>query len=362
MRWTQVADSIYGMMLLDQWLDPGEKLAPATHEQLSLIAEAAADKDNAFALPQEAVDYILTAIGRYQKFRIYEYFQQKNAAADNIKFLKSTYGEGGRSDAIPGSGYWEDHGSKGITISNHYGEDKGEIVLSWKRVEKRIGELIVADRYLSRADKAAYPEYRREEEARAARRAISKEFDAIIDDYMKFVEGIGEQSKLVDRWQLVSCASAFSQGEKKMHARTAEGDFILPMMRQAMQTIITEKTPFTERCEAMLTALDGDLAKPLEPTYEELNPPPPPKKEYRFSLGDTVYLGTEEYELLAFDEQEVRLYDVEYPLFNKTMPREEFDRKIAENPQNDHLLVVVEEQGAPVAAAPDDAVKKYDLG
>lgn len=350
MRWTQVADSIYGMMLLDQWLDPGEKLAPATHEQLSLIAEAAADKDNAFALPQEAVDYILTAIGRYQKFRIYEYFQQKNAAADNIRFLKSTYGEGGHSDAIPGSGYWEDHGSKGITISNHYGEDKGEIVLSWKRVEKRIGELIAADRYLSRADKAAYPKYRREEETRAARRAISKEFDAIIDEYMKFVEGIDEQSKLVDRWYLVSCTSAFSQGEKKMHARTAEGDFILPMMRQAMQTIIAEKTPFTERCEAMLTALDGDLAKPLEPTYEELNPPPPPKKEYRFSLGDTVYLGAQEYELMSFDEQEVRLYDVEYPLFNKVMPREEFDRKIAENPQNDHLLVVVEEQPAPSPA------------
>ena len=347
MRWTQVADSIYGMMLLDQWLDPGEKLAPATHEQLSLIAEAAADKDNAFALPQEAVDYILTAIGRYQKFRIYEYFQQKNAAADNIKFLKSTYGEGGRSDAIPGSSYWEDHGSKGITISNHYGEDKGEIVLSWKRVEKRIGELIAADRYLSQADKAAYPEYRREEETKAARRAISKEFDAIIDEYMKFVEGIGEQSKLVDRWYLVSCASAFSAGEKKMHARIAEGDFILPMMRDAMQTIIAEKTHLTERCEAILTALDGDLAKPLEPTYEELNPPSPPKKEYRFSLGDTVYLGTQQYELLAFDEQEVRLYDTQYPLFNKVMPREEFDRKIAKNPQNDHLLVVVDEQDAP---------------
>lgn len=142
MRWPQVAESIYGMMLLDQWLDPGEKLAPATHEQLSLIAEAAADKENAFALPQEAVDYILTAIGRYQKFRIYEYFQQKNPAADNIKYLKSTYGEGGHSDAIPGSGYWEDHGSKGITISNHYGEDKGEIVLSWKRVEKEVREAI----------------------------------------------------------------------------------------------------------------------------------------------------------------------------------------------------------------------------
>ncbi len=94
----------------------------------------------------------------------------------------------------------------------------------------------------------------------------------------------------------------------------------------------------------MLAALDGDLAKPIEPTDEELNPPPPPKKEYRFSLGDTVHLGTQEYEILAFDEQEVRLYDTEFPLLNKFMPRAEFDQKLADNPLNDHLLVEVEEQ------------------
>ncbi len=73
----------------------------------------------------------------------------------------------------------------------------------------------------------------------------------------------------------------------------------------------------------------------------------PPKKEYRFSLGDKVYLGSQEYELLAFDEQAVRLFDATFPLINKELPRDEFDRMLAENPLNDHLLQVVEEVSAP---------------
>lgn len=128
-----------------------------------------------------------------------------------------------------------------------------------------------------------------------------------------------------------------------MYARTSDGDFILPMMREAMNTIIADNTHLTERCEAMLTALNSDLSRPLEPSYDELNPPPEPEKEYRFSLGDTVYLGTHEYEVLSFDENEVVLYDTQFPLFNKTMTRGEFEDRLKENPLNDHLLHAVEE-------------------
>ena len=106
---------------------------------------------------------------------------------------------------------------------------------------------------------------------------------------------------------------------------------------------ICGNTHLTERCEAMLASLNSDLARPLEPSYDELNPPPEPEKEYRFSLGDTVYLGTHEYEVLSFDENEVVLYDTQFPLFNKTMTREEFEDRLKENPLNDHLLQVVEQ-------------------
>lgn len=75
----------------------------------------------------------------------------------------------------------------------------------------------------------------------------------------------------------------------------------------------------------------------------ELNPPPEPQKEYRYHLGDTVYIGTQEYELLSFDEKKVVLFDMQFPLFNKELTREEFDNRLKENPLNDRLLQVVEE-------------------
>ena len=68
----------------------------------------------------------------------------------------------------------------------------------------------------------------------------------------------------------------------------------------------------------------------------------PAKKEnarYEYHLGDTVYLGAQEYEILAFDENEVRLFDVGFPLINKVLPRTEFDAKVRDNPMNDHLIV-----------------------
>ena len=143
----------------------------------------------------------------------------------------------------------------------------------------------------------------------------------------------------------MSCATAFLDGNKKMYARTGEGDFILPMMRDALRTIMEEAPQLGDRCEAVLAELNGPFAAPLEPTYDELNPP---KKEYRLTLGDTVYLGAQEYELLAYDKQTVRLYDPTFPIFNKELPREEFDRLLAENPLNDRLLQVAE-NAAPVA-------------
>ena len=68
----------------------------------------------------------------------------------------------------------------------------------------------------------------------------------------------------------------------------------------------------------------------------------PAKKEnarYEYHLGDTIYLGAQEYEILAFDENEVRLFDVGFPLINKVLPRAEFDAKVRDNPMNDHLIV-----------------------
>ena len=319
---------------------------PTVEQQQEIIAEAEEEKSSAFSISQEDIDAILTrGSGIHQgKFRIYEQFLKQDSSENNIAFLKNEYGIGGAYPAVSGRNLDESHDAKGIKISRgRISRPDAELLLRWNKVEKRIGELIRADRYLSQAEKDDYPAYREQAEVRKERCEISDEFRSIVYDYNDFVTQLGEQSKALNLYYLSSCWSAFSVGEKKMHARTAEGDFILPMMREAMNTIIADNTHLTARCEAMLEALNSDVAKALEPTFDELNPPPEPRKEYRYHLGDAVYIGTQEYELLSFDEKKVVLFDTQFPLFNKELTREEFDNRLKENPLNDRLLQAVEE-------------------
>ena len=61
--------------------------------------------------------------------------------------------------------------------------------------------------------------------------------------------------------------------------------------------------------------------------------------KYEYHLGDKVYIGASEYEILSVDDERVMLYDYDVPLFNKEFSRTEFDRKVRENPMNEHLMV-----------------------
>lgn len=360
LRWPHVADTIYGMILLHQWLDPDERPLPSEAEQVSLIEQAEAEKASAFILPQEAIDYVLC--GRYSpsKLRIYDQYQKQESRQENAKFLKVEYGVGSYSNAIPSSGFRVDHDSTGITISRDYGDPDGKFLLTWAKVEKRIGELIAAGLYLNRAEKEHYPQYRAQVEQRKARWDIAAEICSIIDDYVDFKTRTGETDPYKELLLARTCANSFRIGEKKCYVLSGDNLFVLPTLRNAMQTIIQDKTHLTERCEAVLADLSGPLATPLEPTEEELNPPPPPKKEYRLTLGDTVYLGAQEYELLAYNEQTVRLYDPTFPIFNKELPREEFDRLLAENPLNDRLLQVAENAALVADAEEPDAGESPD--
>ena len=67
-----------------------------------------------------------------------------------------------------------------------------------------------------------------------------------------------------------------------------------------------------------------------------------------------MYLGASEYEILHFDDERVTLYDTQFPLFNKEMERAEFDRKVQENPMNDHLKVTGKQ--------PEEQTVEYDIG
>ena len=92
--------------------------------------------------------------------------------------------------------------------------------------------------------------------------------------------------------------------------------------------------------------------------------------QYEYHLGDKVYIGASEYEILSVDDERVMLYDYDMPLFNKEFSRTEFDRKVRENPMNEHLIVKEEpaeerneKESEPVVPAWEQKkkVKGFDL-
>ena len=64
-----------------------------------------------------------------------------------------------------------------------------------------------------------------------------------------------------------------------------------------------------------------------------MNPP------YDLQVDTIVTIGTKEYSIDFISDEMVVLRDQMYPLFTEKMPREVFDRRVRENPANDHLKV-----------------------
>ena len=257
--WGVIAQYFEAMRLLGELTDTIKPL-PSMDGQLTLMLEAEGQKTSAFAFSQEIIDAVLTRGSGVSegKMRIYEQFEKSLSAKENAAFLKDEYGWGGSYPVIVGAGIDEQHDGKGITLSKGIGSDKPHINLTWKQVEKRIGELIRMDRYLNPKEKEVYPEWLEKQEQRRAE--------------------LAEQRR---NREILSTAPPAAEPEKEDE----------------------------------------------------------PEARYEYHLGDSVYIGASEYEILSFDENRVMLYDTEMPLFNKEFTREEFDRKVQENPMNDHLKV-----------------------
>ncbi len=254
-KWFQVENSVFGLILIEEWTEPQALLLPSVDSQLEFIGTKV--KDAVLPLPQGAIDYVLGRGSGFSegKMRVYRQFTESLSKEDNIKFLKNEYGTGGGTSVIPGTGYWENHDSKGIEISDHYSVPERRTLLKWNYVEKRISELIKYDRYLSPKEKEMYPQWLEERLVKEADRRKTNEIRQIIRD--------------------------------------------APEEKQA-----------------------------------------PKEYRYEYNLGDTVYIGADEYTILSLEDP-VILNDSKYPLFNKEFPKADFEKKVMKNPANNHLRVEV---------------------
>lgn len=322
----------------------GEPLFPSEDEQQNTIAEAEADKASAFVISQEDIDYILGEGSNYSdsKYRIYSQYLKQESAADNAKFLKKEYGTGGVYPIGVEKKFAVDYDAKGIRIRlGNIVRPDADKLLNWAKVEKRIRELIQAGRYLTPDQLQRFPEWRQNQLRRQERQKVTSEIMDIFRAYNEFLESTRTTEGKLNLYVLSDCLQSLVTGEKTTYT-LREDNFVLPLVRNGLRQIIAANSHLTERAASALETVNGEMFRHLEPSYDELNPPPKPKMEYRWSLGETVYLGMKQYELLLISDTEVRLYDPSFPLINKELTREDFDKMVAENPLNDGHLVPVE--------------------
>ena len=155
-----------------------EQLADLGVEKKEFPAPDMVEVRNEDFITQDEIDYRLAEGSGFEhgKFRIYEYFMEGHDKKDNIDFLKNEYGTGGSSHALPGSdsGH-EDHDAKGIRLEKgNYGSPYAKVLLNWNVVEKRIRELMQADKYLSLEGKEAYAQYKQEQAEKAMQKEQAK--------------------------------------------------------------------------------------------------------------------------------------------------------------------------------------------
>ncbi len=155
-----------------------EQLADLGVEKKEFPVPDTVEVRNEDFITQDEIDYRLTGGSGFEhgKFRIYEYFMEGHDKKDNIAFLKNEYGTGGSSHALPGSDRaHEDHDAKGIRLEKgNYGSPYAKVLLNWNVVEKRIRELVQADKYLSPEGKEAYAQYKQEQAEKAMRKEKEK--------------------------------------------------------------------------------------------------------------------------------------------------------------------------------------------
>ena len=154
------------------------EIADLSVEKREYPAQDSVEVRNEDFITQDEIDTRLTGGSNFHhgQFRIYEYFMEGHDKKDNIAFLKNEYGTGGSSHALIGSdkGH-EDHDAKGIRLEKgSYGNPYAKVLLKWNVVEKRISELVKADKYLSPKGKEAYAQYKKEQAEEAMRREQEK--------------------------------------------------------------------------------------------------------------------------------------------------------------------------------------------
>ena len=339
---------------------------PTVEEQIEMLAEAEDEKSSAFVISQEDIDSVLLRESGFQngKYRIYRQFQKNEDGKSNIDFLKKEYGTGGGTHYFPdGTQGHTWHDGKGIAIEKYGSSANPDLVLSWAKVEKRLRELIKNDRYLNEKEKDHYADYLESEEAPQyeidTQRKMARQ---------RFIDANRDLPPADKRDTLALRLSDFIRDldhyEKDLLENVERTD-LADVTAEQMEHHLGDPSTVQQLIDflALVQGKTADVysrsnAWRFSQELMELYP-----LRYVYHEDDVVYIGADKYEIAAFDENAVSLRNPDFPLFGKELSRADFEEKLKENPDNDHLKVVVTEKQSvqtPSEEKPDGI--KFSIG
>lgn len=311
--WDTVPEYLFAETMLKSNENFVNDFIPTEQEQVVERIETS----SLFNFTQEDIDAVLKRGSGFEngKFRIYEQLTKGLASHENVEFLKKEYGIGGFSEENVG---WVDYSAKGIKLSKKVMSEKEEtLLLTWKEVENRIRELISSERYFNTQEQDEYYDW-------LDANGIKSVNEIIKDEDYEFAKRLHSYIKDYD---LIAYNANFPIENTE--------DENIELLKADINDEVNIKD-YIDFLKASYEDLDYDdeitvEGKALLVELEKRLP------NYEFHNGDIVFIGTEEYEIRTINDERAVLVDISFPLITKEMPREEFDKKVKENPANDKL-------------------------
>ena len=320
---------------------------PTVEEQIEMIAEAEDEKSSAFAVSQEDIDSVLTRGSGFQdgKYRIYRQFQKYDDSKSNIAFLKKEYGIGGGTHLYPdGTKGGEWHDGKGIGIGKHGSYTNPDLRLSWSKVEKRLRELIKANRYLNPKEKDHYADYLESVSAPQyeidTQRKIARQ--RFIDAHRDLPPADKRDTLALRLSDFICDLDRYEKGLLSVVGRNDLADITAEQMEQQLSdpSTVQQLIDFLAQVQWKTTSVfSRSNGWKFTEELRELHP-----LRYLYNEGDVVYIGADKYEIATLTEEKVYLQNAEFPILGQEYSRADFEEKLTENPANDHLKVVVTEK------------------
>ena len=293
------------------------------------------------------------------KQRIQYYFSQPVLPTmdETVHWLKKEYGIGGRSwELTDGSQGWLDYNSKGFEIQCTTNEGRVNRPLTWREVSSRLQLLVQSNRYLTTEEHSEYEAWLSARQAEQAQKAADLEqAKEIIQEYCS--ENDFEPPEFEDLTYIELAYSTDGEGE---HEITVYADLVHHKLVYEVDDKHLLTSQYATTAELIAHELSGMSYDSLLDTAEEefskqqaeLAARATPIKR-PCAPGDVVYLENgKPYVVQDIGEADILVQDQDFPLFSRTIDRENFSRLLGRDDRNADLQVLplpdaVQEQPQP---------------